>query len=132
MFFNSFPMAPSIASYYQMPYMGMSNMGMPNTFPQQNLLQMSPMPTNPMMPQPNMNMLGQPIYSGQPHWNEDPKSIPTPLSGQAMKENGEDWPQLPPQGPNPDFANKTPYNHLDTEPKEKVQSLVKVPMPMGL
>lgn len=83
-----------------------------------NLLQMPP--ATPMMnPMMNMNMFGQPLYSGQPHWNEDPKSIPTPLSGQLHKENGEDWQQLPPQGPNPAFANMTPYNQHDTEPKDR-------------
>lgn len=77
-----------------------------------------------------MNMAhGQPIYPPQLHWNEDPRSVPTPLSGSEFKERGEDYVAPAPVGPNPMFMGE-PYNKDDKEPKDT--QFVKVPMPMGL
>lgn len=113
--FPGFNMMPSLASLYQLPYFGM---------PQSNsFLQMQDQ-------QQMMNMVhGQPIYPSQLHWNEDPRSVPTALSGREFKERGEDFMAVTPVGPNQTLKGE-PNKMEEKEPKDT--QFVKVPMPMGL
>jgi len=67
------------------------------------------MPTQQSMAQSKTH---GPVYAGTLHWNEDPRSVPTPLSGGHPPQNN--YQSKEPKGQNPMYPIP-PFNKNDPE-----------------